>query len=149
MSPHFSTYELPNYNCLKRYMQFQWQFHTVSLFPWLTSKTKRWNFGLCIPHPWIKLETSHLPIPPPSHLSNHINLPPFPPSHFPSLTILPSTIKALQNNNIGPSMSLHWFLSKGSQYQSWKANFHILYVWTLDLSYDLLNIRPLKYVQCE
>ena len=49
-SPHFFAFELLNYNPPKRYMQFQWQFHTVSLFLWLTSKTKRWNFGLIL-HP--------------------------------------------------------------------------------------------------
>ena len=108
--------------------------------------------SLCISHPWIKsknLPTSHLitlsPYPPqPSHpppfphLLKLTNLSPFPhcqphhpptfpnspPSHLfnPSnLTTLPPTIKALQNN-IRLSLSPHWFLREGSQYQNWKAN---------------------------
>ena len=57
----------------------------------------------------------------PSHLSHILNLtnlplfPPFPPSqpHHP-----PTYIEALQNNNIRPSVSPHWILRGGSQYQN-------------------------------
>ena len=52
---------------------------------------------------------------------------PFLPFHLTTLppsqlTSLPPTNKALQNNNIKPSVSPHIFLTEGSQHQNFKAS---------------------------
>ena len=117
VTPFFAL-ELPNYNSPKRYMQFQWQFHPVFLFPWLTYETKRWNFGLTLhPHPWIKSGTFHLPTlhPPtfPTTTTCHF-------SHLPNLTTLPSTTKALKNNN---SLSPHYFFKRSFMLSELKSKF--------------------------
>ena len=105
----FSTFGLPNYNPQKRYMQFQWQFHSASLFP-----SHHPNLTTFPPFPNSQLH--HSPTLPnflPHQLPHLTNLPhptfwSSPPSylsHHPKLTTLPSTIKALQNNSIRPSLS--------------------------------------------
>ena len=120
----FSTFGLPNYNPQERYMQFQWQFHPASLFP-----SHHPNLTTFPPFPNSQLHHSQtLPNFPPHQLPHLTNLPhptfwSSPPSYFShlsKLTTLSSTIKALQNNNIRPSLST-LVLREGSQYQNWKA----------------------------
>ena len=103
-SPHLSWFKLLNYNPLKRYMQFQWQFHPASLFPSHLPNLTTFrpfqppNLTTLPPFPYIQPhQLSTLPIfstCPPSNLS-----------HLPKLTTHTSTIKALQNKNIKPSLS--------------------------------------------
>ena len=78
----------------------------------LSTKWKNQSY-LCFMSPFHFIT---LPPFPPRHLTT---LPLFPPSH---LISLPPTNKALQNNNIKPSVSPHIFLTEGPQYQSFKAS---------------------------
>ena len=102
-----------------------------------------------------KLSTSplsHLP-----QLPNLTNFPPFRPSQphhpptFPTIPTSPpitSKIKALQNDNIRPSLSTLVFkrrFAKQNPYSSLLGND----LRPLDLSSDLLTITQLKHVQCE
>ena len=113
--------------------------------------------SLCVPHPWIKLEISHLftlspshlthqphhhPSPPPSpifltsppshvfHIANLTMLSPSQPHQPPNLTTFPPTTKALQNNNIRLSLSPHWFLKGGSLNQNQKQ-IHTIPSWEM------------------
>ena len=80
------------------------QFHPVSFFPPHLPKLNTFPLFLTSqPHhspTFPKFSTS-----PTSHFSHLLNLPPSYLFHLPKFTTLPSTIKALQNNNIQSSLS--------------------------------------------
>ena len=117
---------------------------------------RRCNESLSIPGTTPKILNSSCQKPPTFPPHHPLTFPTFPTSpashlsHLSHLATLPPTMIALQNNNTRSSLSPHWFLRGGSPYQNLKANSYSPLLGNdlrlLDLSSDLLTIRPLKYV---
>ena len=98
-------------------LKYSWEIYVLNptYFPIFLATSPPSHLSYLISLPYL----SHLSTSLPSHLSH---LATSLPSHLSHLTSLPSTNKALQNNNIKPSVSPHNFLTECPQYQNFKAN---------------------------